>query len=101
LYRGPNHVLAALQYTKHYKGPPLLQYNKRHMGTMQDSVRMVPVSLLQNISSLRVPPPQEIVTATRPVMKHVEIALEKQCGMTNLTARIKESCSRVKCPPIP
>jgi hypothetical protein len=79
-YEGPNHVWGYLGYTKDYKG------------------RM---SLRQYITKMGGAPPQEDVTATRPVMMHVEIALEAQCGLHNLAARIKEWCSGVQCPPIP
>lgn len=79
-YQGPNHVIGVLQYSRDYKGKMLLWQS--------------------NIDVNRVPP-QEDVTATRPVMKHVEIALEAQCGLSALTTRVTEWCHKEQCPAIP
>jgi len=79
-YQGPNHIIGVLQYSKDYKG---------NMSLWQS-----------NIDFNRVPP-QEDVTATRPVMKHIETALEAQCGLSHLTSKITEWCHKEECPPIP
>jgi hypothetical protein len=80
-YEGPNHVDGILDYVKDYKGRMVLSQ-----------------SLLGRVATA---PLQEEVIATRPVMRNVEIALEAQCGLSNLTSRIKEWCHGVQCPRIP
>jgi len=45
-------------------------------------------------------PPQEDIDATRPVMQKIEAGLAKQCGLTQLPARIKELCTGVDCKPL-
>jgi len=79
-YQGPDHIIGVLQYSKDYRG------------------RM---SLSQSNLELNRVPPQADVTATRPVMKRIESALEAQCGLRNLTSKITEWCHKEECPPIP
>jgi len=79
-YQGPDHIIGVLQYNKDYRG---------RMSLSQSNLEMNRV------------PPQEDITATRPVMKHIEIALEAQCGLRNLTSTMTEWCHQEECPPIP
>ena len=45
-------------------------------------------------------PPQAGIDATRPVMKAMEARLAAQCGITELPARVKETCQGVICAPM-
>lgn len=78
-YKGPDNVRGVLQYTKDYD------------GTMEFS---------QSLTEINVIPPQEYITATRPVMYKVELDLERECGLVGLTSRIKEWCNKEDCPPL-
>jgi hypothetical protein len=42
-------------------------------------------------------PPQEDIDAIRPVMRKVEAALASQCGLAELPAAVRESCTNVSC----
>jgi hypothetical protein len=79
LYSGPNHVAGVLQYNKDFKGRLSFEQS--------------------NIDINRVPPQDEI-TATRPVMKRIETLLENQCGLVDMSSQVREWCRKVKCPPI-
>ena len=52
----------------------------------------------QTLLDINRKPPQAMVDATRPVMLWIEQRLESECGMSGLTARIKERCPGVECP---
>jgi hypothetical protein len=45
----------------------------------------------------RVPDP-DVIAATRPVMRHIELALAQECGLVELPGSVKEGCDRVACP---
>lgn len=42
-------------------------------------------------------PPQELIDKIRPILGPIEKALETQCGVTELTSKVTESCRGVKC----
>jgi hypothetical protein len=75
-YRGGTNVHGALQFVVDYK--QAVEYS-------------------QTLMRLGSPPPQEWIDATRPVMKQIEVELEKNCGLTNLQTTVVEKCIRVKC----
>lgn len=79
IYQGPDNVLGALQYEKDYAGRFMFAQMDLDMGRV---------------------PPQEEITATRRVMRNVEIELESQCGLVGLASRIREQCRRERCGPI-
>ena len=79
LYQGPNNVQGVLQYTKDYDG---------RMAFWQSNIEMNRV------------PPQEVITATRPVMRKVELALEAQCGLIGLATHVAEWCNKEECGPL-
>ncbi len=45
-------------------------------------------------------PDPVVIANTRPVMRHIELALSKECGLVELPASIKETCMKVACPPM-
>jgi hypothetical protein len=75
-YHGPNNVRGALQYEKDYAGRFTFAQTDLNVG--------------QRV-------PQEEVSATRPIMRRVEYALESQCGLVGLTSQIREQCWGGKC----
>ena len=80
IYQGPENIWGALQYTKDYKGS--LKYS-------------------QVLVRLNRPPPQERVTATRPVMRYIERGIDERCGMKGLSSiNVTEWCAKVSCPPL-
>lgn len=78
-YQGPDHVRGVLQYTKDYDGR--LVFWQSNLGLNQV-------------------PPQEEVTATRPVMRRIELALEIRCGLVGLASHVTEWCKRETCAPL-
>lgn len=79
LYQGPGNVKGVLQYTKDYKGRLLFWQSNLELNRA---------------------PPQEVVTATRPIMRKVEISLEAQCGLDGLATHVTEWCKKEECPPL-
>ena len=65
------------QLEKDYKGRVVLDQNHVEMN--------------------RVPDPA-VIAATRPVMRHIEIALAQQCDLADLPRSVKERCVKVACP---
>jgi hypothetical protein len=78
-YQGPGNVRAVLQYTKDYAGR--LKFSQSTLGFNRV-------------------PPQEDITATRPVMRKVELALESECGLSGLAAHVTEWCRKEVCGPL-
>jgi hypothetical protein len=76
LYRGGTNVHGAVQFVVDYKKSVEYSQTLLRMGS---------------------PPPQEWINATRPVMKQIEVELEKNCGLTNLQTTVVERCIHVKC----
>jgi len=70
-------IRGALQLEKDYKGRVVLDQNHVEMN--------------------RVPDPA-VIAATRPVMRHIEIALAQQCDLADLPRSVKERCVKVACP---
>jgi hypothetical protein len=79
-FTGSNQIVGSLEYEVDYKGQVSLSIENQRMAA---------------------PPPQEQITASRPVMRFIERSLEAKCGMTNLSVKIKESCRKVACPALP
>jgi hypothetical protein len=52
----------------------------------------------QSLISLLEPPPQEYVDATLPVMKRIELRLEREPGLSDLQSLVTQDCVRVVCP---
>jgi hypothetical protein len=52
----------------------------------------------QSLISLLEPPPQEYVDATLPVMKRIELRLEREPGLSGLQSSVTQDCVRVVCP---
>jgi len=75
-YRGSSNIEGQLQFVVNYKGR---------------------VEYSQSFMSLGVPPTQQSIEATRPVMLRIEERLEQHCGLTNLLASVHESCYGVRC----
>jgi hypothetical protein len=78
-YEGPNNVRGVLQYEKDYAGRFTFAQMDLRLGQS---------------------PPQEEVSATRPVMRKVEYALESQCGLVELASHVAEQCWKEECGPI-
>ena len=78
-YQGPSNVHGVLQYTKDYDGR--LSFSQSNIG-------------------LNRVPPQEVVTATRLVMRKIEIALDSQCGLIGLSTQVTEWCKKEECAPL-
>ena len=76
VYRGGTNVHGAVQFIVDYKKS---------------------VEYSQTLLEMGRPPAQEWIDATRPVMKQIEVELEKNCGLTNLQTKVVERCIRVKC----
>lgn len=80
IYRGPkSNVLGVLQLVRDY----------------DDKVRFDQTYLTMNFF-----PDPAIVAATRPVMRQIELALARECGLEELPAAIQEECSHAECPPL-
>ena len=47
------------------------------------------------------PPPQSSIDVTRPVMRAIEKNIAARCGITELTAGVREDCPGVICKPLP
>jgi hypothetical protein len=77
--KGPGNVRAVLQYTKDYAGR---------------------LEFWQSNLDLNRAPPQEDITATRPIMRKVELALESECGLSGLAAHVTEWCRKEVCGPL-
>jgi hypothetical protein len=45
-------------------------------------------------------PDPAIVASTRPVMRQIELALARECGLGPLPDAIQEHCSHAECPPL-
>ena len=45
-------------------------------------------------------PDPAVVANTRLVMRHIESALARECGLAQLPGSIKEECTKVECPPL-
>jgi len=75
IYRGGSNVSCAVQFVVDYKGK--VEYSQGSMW-------------------LGRPPPQRWVDATYPVVLQIESRLEKDCGLTNLSAKVHESVVGVK-----
>jgi len=75
-YRGGSNVHGSLQFVVDYKGT---------------------VEYSQNLMRMGIRVPQEWIDATRPVMLNIEANLERDCGLTNLSASVRESCLGVRC----
>jgi Helix-turn-helix domain len=43
----------------------------------------------------------DVTAATRPVMRHIELALAQEYGLVELPGSVKEYCDRVACPTLP
>jgi hypothetical protein len=56
------------------------------------------VEFVQGDTRLNKAPPQTDIDKIRPVMRQLERRLEAACSLPDLSVRIKESCSGVKCP---
>ena len=82
IYRGAegSHIWADTHVTKRYDGSATFT---------QDNVR------------INATPPQEEIDASRPVMRDVEVALERQCVVSPLPLVIHERCVGVRCDPLP
>jgi hypothetical protein len=52
----------------------------------------------QTCLSLLEPPPQKYIDATLPVMKRIELGLEREAGLSGLQSSVTQDCSRVVCP---
>jgi hypothetical protein len=52
----------------------------------------------QSLISLLEPPPQAYVDATLPVMKRIELRLEREPGLSGLQSSVTQDCVRVVCP---
>jgi len=59
------------------------------------------ISFHQGLMELNSVPPQSSIDASRPVMRWIEQDLASNCGLPELPRRIKESCQRVRCGPLP
>jgi hypothetical protein len=55
------------------------------------------ISLSQTLMQVDSPPPQEMIDATRAVMRSLERQLENDCAMNGLASSTKEFCFRVDC----
>jgi hypothetical protein len=78
VFRGSN--------ASHIQG--VLQVHQDHTGK---------IVFANTLLSINVRPPQEQVDATRAVMKGIEATLERDCGMSRLSADISEKCRGVVC----
>src|SRR5439155_12931117 len=63
---------------------------------MVDSRKRIQYS--QTCMSLLEPPPQEYIDATLPVMKRIELRLERGAGLSGLRSSVTQDCIRVVCP---
>ena len=63
---------------------------------MIDSRKRVRYS--QSLFALLEPPPQEYIDATLPVMKRIELRLERDAGLSGLQSSVTQDCIRVVCP---
>jgi hypothetical protein len=52
----------------------------------------------QSCMSLLEPPRQQYIDATLPVMKRIELRLEREAGFPGLQSSVKQDCIRVVCP---
>ncbi|HEY2711216.1 MAG TPA: hypothetical protein VGI60_01780 [Chthoniobacterales bacterium] len=52
----------------------------------------------QFLFDLLEPPPQHYIDATLPVMKRIELRLERKAGLPGLQSSVKQDCIRVACP---
>jgi hypothetical protein len=52
----------------------------------------------QTCMSLLEPPPQAYIDATLPVMKRIELRLEREAGLPDLQSSVTQHCVRVVCP---
>ena len=52
----------------------------------------------QSCMSLLEPPPQQYIDATLPVMKRIELRLEREAGLSGLQSSVTQDCIRVACP---
>jgi hypothetical protein len=53
-----------------------------------------------SILQINSPPPQDIVDASRPVMRDVEQTIAVKCGLGELLPRVRETCANVACAPL-
>jgi hypothetical protein len=80
IYSGPGGVWGSLQLIKTYDGR--FSYRNSYL-------------------TLHQPPPQSSIDATRPVMRAIEKNIASRCGITELTAGVRENCTGVTCNPLP
>jgi hypothetical protein len=50
----------------------------------------------QSLGEINIVPSQADIDATRPVMRHIEKALDFQCGLSALSSQVVETCSGVQ-----
>jgi hypothetical protein len=70
-------IWGALQLEKDYKGRVVLDQNHVEINHLPDP---------------------DVIAATRPVMRHIELALAQRCALSELPASVKETCVKVACP---
>ena len=80
LFSGPDHVKGVLQYQREANGD---------------------VAFWQSNMGLNSVPPQEEVTATRPVMRRIEVSLAQRCQLHDLPSKVTEWCAKEECPVLP
>jgi hypothetical protein len=111
----PSKIRAIVQNTpgvdkvgyRHYHGglPPTTEDYFDYSGDSQargellfriDSRKRIEYS--QFLMSLLEPPPQQYIDAMLPVMKRIELGLEREAGFPGLQSSVKQDCIRVVCP---
>ncbi len=55
------------------------------------------IRFVQSLVKVNEKPPQDMIDATRAVMRMVEQRLEVECEMGGLSSAVQETCLRVKC----
>jgi hypothetical protein len=73
-------IQGALQLIRHYTGK--VEFSQTHL-------------------LINRPADPVVIANTRPVMREIEIAMSRECGIPELPGNIKETCHGVECPPMP
>jgi hypothetical protein len=92
---------------RHYEGgfPTMKEYYFDYKGGADvrgellfriDSRKRIEYS--QSLISLLEPPPQQYIDATLPVMKRIELRLERKAGLPGLQSSVKQDWIRIVCP---